>query len=95
MDPWGVSAGLNRPLMVGYDSIIWFAIPSMGEHRVVDILMGLLCPVVAYIAVEGIAKDVSEHLADPPRQIEAYVYPGGLLQAMPSKPRTWAVWCRV
>ena len=84
---------------VGCDAIIRFAILSMGEHRVVDILMGLLCAVlaygVAYAAVEGIAKDVSEHLADRARQIEAHVHPGGLLRATPSKPRSWALWRRV
>jgi hypothetical protein len=47
MDPWSVSTWLNRQVMLGYDSIIRFAILSMGEHRVVDISMGLLCAVVA------------------------------------------------
>jgi hypothetical protein len=63
MDRWVVSAWLNRTLMLGYDAIFRFAILCMGEHWVVDILMGLLYAVVAYAAVEGIAKDVSEHTA--------------------------------
>ena len=93
----GLSTWLNQSSVdgVGCDAIIRFAILSMGEHRVGDILMGLLCPVVAYVAVEGIAKDVSEHLADRARQIEAHVHPGGLLRATPSKPRSWALWRRV
>jgi hypothetical protein len=33
-------------------------------------------------------------LDDPPRQIEAHVHPGSLLPAMPSRPRSWAVWRR-
>jgi hypothetical protein len=82
MDPWGVSTWLNRQLMLGYDSIIRFAILSMGEHRVVDILNGLAVR-RCRLAVEEIAKDVSEHLADPPRPIEAHVHPGGFLHAMP------------
>jgi hypothetical protein len=44
-------------LMLGYGAIVWFAILYMGEHWVVDILAGLLCAVVAYVAVEGIATE--------------------------------------
>jgi hypothetical protein len=51
MDRWGVSAWLNCQLKLGYDAIIRFAILSMGEHRVVDILMGMLRAVGAYVAV--------------------------------------------
>jgi len=43
-------------LMLIYAAAMWFAVVYMGEHWVIDVLVGLVCAVVAFVAVEGGAR---------------------------------------
>ncbi len=47
-------------LMLAYAAFMWFAVVYMGEHWVVDVLVGLVCAVVAYADVESVARWWSE-----------------------------------
>ncbi len=43
-------------LMLVYVVTIWFAVIYMGEHWIIDVLVGLVCAVVAYADVESVAR---------------------------------------
>lgn len=43
-------------LMLVYAAAMWFAVVYLGEHWVIDVLVGLVCAVVAFLAVEGTAR---------------------------------------
>jgi hypothetical protein len=47
-------------LMLVYVVTIWFAVVYMGEHWTIDVLVGLVCAVVAYADVESVARWWSE-----------------------------------
>lgn len=41
-------------LMLVYAAVVWFSVVYMGEHWVIDVLVGLACAAIAYALVEGI-----------------------------------------
>ncbi len=43
-------------LMLVYAAAMWVAVVYRGEHWVVDVLAGLVCAIVAFLAVEGAAR---------------------------------------
>ena len=42
-------------LMLVYAAVVWFAVVYMAEHWVIDVLVGLVCAVLAYALVEGVS----------------------------------------
>lgn len=43
-------------LMLIYAAVMWLAVVYMGEHWVIDVLVGLVCAIISFIAVEGISR---------------------------------------
>jgi hypothetical protein len=50
-------------LMLGYGGMMWFAVVYMAEHWIVDIVVGLVCTVMAYTIVERVAPCVARWAA--------------------------------
>ena len=43
-------------LMLVYAAVMWFAVVYMGEHWVIDVVVGAVCAVVSYAIVERVAQ---------------------------------------
>jgi len=43
-------------LMLVYAAAMWFAVVYMGEHWIIDVVVGLVCAVISFVAVEGAAR---------------------------------------
>jgi membrane-associated phospholipid phosphatase len=52
----GKSIGRWGWLMLVYAGAMWFAVVYMGEHWVSDVLVGIVCAVLAYALVEAVAR---------------------------------------
>jgi hypothetical protein len=65
-------------IMLVYGAIVWFAVVYMAEHWIVDVLAGLLCTLVAYALVEGVAHYLAARRATALQQVQSA---GGLREA--------------
>jgi membrane-associated phospholipid phosphatase len=43
-------------VMLGYAGVVWFSVVYMAEHWMIDVVVGLVFAVVAYLAVEWVAR---------------------------------------
>jgi membrane-associated phospholipid phosphatase len=51
-------------LLLIYAGAMWFAVVYMGEHWVSDVLVGILCAIVAYVGVERVARYRTARVVD-------------------------------